>query len=276
MTTYLILDCNYLAHRAKHIFGDLSDKGSATGVVYGFLKDILFLEEMFDTNKFIFCWDSDSSKRQRIYPTYKAHRKRELDKDEQEFEYAFRTQVSQLRDIYLEVIGYKNVFCQDGYESDDVIAQVCKTLQPEDYAIIVTADQDLYQLIRKNISWYNPQTKVKMTRGGFIKKYGIKPKEWVKVKAIAGCHSDNIKGIEGVGEKTAIKYLKKELKSSTKAYKSIKQGWDDTVLQNRPLVELPYKGTKPVKIVDDKLSQSGWDKVCKTLGMKSLRYKQII
>jgi len=275
---YLILDCNYLAHRAKHVFGELSDKGSATGVVYGFLKDILILRERFDTNRFVFCWDYGKNIRLKSYPPYKQNRRVEvLEDDEQEFEDAFHLQVDQLREIYLYTIGYRNVFFQKGYESDDVIAMVCKTLVPYlEEGIIVTADQDLFQLIRRNIDWYNPRSKELMTRVKFKKTFGIPPRKWAKVKAIAGCTSDNVKGIAGVGEITALKYLCKELKKTTKAYKNIKAGWKTVVLRNRPLVELPYKGTKPTRLVEDKVTQKGWDKVTKALGMRGIRYRHII
>jgi 5'-3' exonuclease len=274
---FLILDSNYLAHRAKHIFGELSDKGSATGVVYGFLKDILILRERFDTDRFIFCWDYGYNLRYKVYPKYKQNRKpKDYNKDEQEFEDAFQLQVNQLREIYLDTIGYKNIFYQEGYESDDVMAMVCQTLVPDlEEGIIVTADKDLLQLIRKNIKWYNPRTKELMSRVKFTKTYGISPRKWAKVKAIAGCTSDNVKGIEGVGDKTALQYLKGNLKKTTKAYKNIKVGWKSVVLRNRPLVELPYKGTKPVRLVEDKVTQKGWDKVTKTLGMRSIRYTKI-
>ena len=54
-----------------------------------------------------------------------------------------------------------------------------------------------------------------------MEKYRIKPFEWHKVKAIAGCSSDNVKGVAGVGEITAIKYLKGELKKESKAHQNI-------------------------------------------------------
>ena len=274
---YLILDCNYLAHRAKHVFGELSDKGSATGVVYGFLKDILTLRERFDTNRFIFCWDYGKNLREKAYPLYKQNRRvKVLEDDEQEFENAFRLQVDQLRGIYLHTIGYRNIFYQEGYESDDVIAIACQNLVPDlEEGIIVTADQDLFQLIRRNIDWYNPRSKELVTKVRFEKTFGISPRKWAKVKAIAGCTSDNVKGIEGVVNKTAIQYLRKELKKTTKAYKNIKAGWKNTVLRNRTLVELPYKGTKPIRLVEDKVTQKGWDKVTKALGMRGIRYRSI-
>lgn len=274
---YLILDCNYLAHRAKYAFGDLSEGGSPTGVVYGFLKDILSLRERFQTNRFIFCWDSKVSLRKQIYPAYKKKRMvKQQTEEEKAFEDAFQIQMKKLRTEYLPTIGYQNIFLQEGYESDDIIAVVCQAITPDlEEGVIVTADHDLYQLIRNNIICYNPQTKIQMTVGKFINTYGITPKQWIKVKAIAGCPSDNIKGIERVGEVIAIKYIQKELGKGCKAYRSIKTGWRSVVLRNRTLVELPYKGTKPVRLVQDRISQVGWNKVTKALNMKSIRYRSV-
>ena len=272
---YLILDCNYLAHRAKHVFGDLSYKGSVTGVVYGFLKDLITLSERFNTQRFVFCWDSKTSKREEIYPLYKAHRRAiEYTKEEQEFYKAFQSQMYLLRTEYLPTIGFKNIFHQEGYESDDIIAAIAKGIIPKlEEAIIVTADGDLFQCIRSNITMYNPATHKELTLSGFRKISRIHPKKWAKVKAIAGCTTDNVKGIVGVGGKSAIAYLRGELKHSHYRYKNIKAGWKDIVLRNRALVELPFKGTKTPKLIQDNISQKGWNKVTKKLGMKSIRFK---
>jgi len=276
---YLILDSNYLAHRAKYVFGNLSDKGSATGVVYGFLKDLLILRDKFQTNHFVFCWDHPTySERKEMLPTYKQHRDKNLEtKEEREFELEFQRQVVALQDTYLQLIGFHNIFMQLGYEADDIIAMICKNLDPDtENGIIVTADQDLYQLICVNVTWYNPKTKEHLNVHSFKKKYGIKPKQWVKVKAIAGCHSDNVPGIPGVGEKTAIKYLRGELNISYKTYQAIKNHWQDIVLRNRRLVELPFPGTISRSLKADKVTQEGWNKVTKALGMKSIRYRNIV
>lgn len=275
---YLILDCNYLAHRAKHVFGDLFDKGSATGVIYGFLKDILSLRERFDSNKFIFCWDSDTSKRKEIYPSYKKNRNtKQLTDEEKEFEISFYEQVNKLKTEYLQTIGYRNIFWQEGYESDDMIASVCKTLtKKSEEGIIISADHDLFQLLSDNITCYEPRTHETISLNRFQNTFGITPKEWIKIKAIAGCSSDNVKGIERVGETVAIRFLQGELSTSSKAYKNIKTGWKDIVLRNRKLVELPFKGTMPIKLCKDQISQEGWDKVTKSLNMRSIRYRSVL
>lgn len=269
---YLILDCNYLCHRAKHTTGDLSFGGSATGVMYGFLKSLSGFQDLFRTSNFVFCWDSKTSKRKEIYPEYKANRdKKEYTDEEIEFDRAFRKQMKKLRTTYLSMIGFRNVFVQRGYESDDIIASICDNLAGEE-GVIITSDKDLYQCINPNVSFYNPQTNKTLTLQGFKKQYGIHPVEWGIVKALAGCTTDNVKGMKGVGEKTAIKYLLSKLNLNTKAYKAITSPEGvDIRIRNENLVCLPMEGTKRFKLRRDNLSEQGWKQVTKLLGMKSIR-----
>jgi DNA polymerase-1 len=274
---WLVLDCNYLCHRAKHSMGGLSNGNTPTGVIYGFIKTVIYLQEMFNTHRVIFCWDSIKNNRYDIFPGYKQKRKsryNELTSEEEEFEKAFRSQMKKLRRYYLKEIGYRNVFCQKGFESDDLIASICKNLPDDQQAVIITSDQDMYQCIKHNISFHSPQKKETVTLQGFTKQYGITPKEWGMLKAIVGCSTDEVPGVRGVGEKTCLKYLKGELKDTTKAYQSITSKEGIAIYKrNRPLVILPFKGTKVFKLKKDRISEEGWKNVMKKLGMKSLREK---
>jgi len=274
---WLILDCNYLCHRAKYTTGGLSHENTPTGVIYGFLKSISPFQEFFNTPYVVFCWDSKYSKREEIFPAYKANRKnkyKDMDENTIKFEKEFRWQIVQLRRIYLPAIGYKNIFVQKGYEADDIIASICFNLSMLDEAIIISADQDLYQLIDPQISFYNPVKGKILTLQGFKKKYGIESHLWREVKIIAGCSTDGIPGVGGVGEKSAIKYLKNELKKTSKAYEKIEAKFGTNLhKRNYKLISLPFKGTKVFKLQEDKVTQRGWNSVMKELGMKSLRDK---
>lgn len=274
---FLILDCNFLCHRLKHAMGGLSHDNAPTGVIYGFLKSIPMYQEMFDTPHIVFCWDSKTSKRSELFPAYKANRKirqREMDEEEIIFETEFRYQMQMLRRKYLKIIGFRNVFCQKGYEADDLIASVCGGLTVRETAIILTSDQDLYQCLNSQVSIYNPNQRKRTTAQGFQKKYGIKPARWAMVKCIAGCSTDNVPGVKGVGEITAIKYLLGDLKASAKAHLSIiaPEGMK-TICKNRRLVVLPFVGTKEFKLKEDELSADGWRSVIRSLGLKSIRDK---
>lgn len=270
---WLLLDCDYLCHRARYSMGDLSWKGAATGVIYGFLQAVIHLQEQFQTDKVAFCFDSKHSKRQDIYPDYKAQRKNRqtLTPDEKEFERAFHIQRVKLRKEYLPEIGFNNIFQQRGYESDDLLARISLDLPKTDQAIIVTADQDIYQCLSDVVKMYNPQKRELMTIQKFKRVYGIHPAMWARVKALAGCSSDNVKGLPGIGEKTVLKWMTTELKPTTKAYQKLdSQEAEQYIVQNLPLVSLPFKGTHRIKLQDDNITRVGWRKVSIRLGFKTL------
>jgi len=277
MKKWLIIDCNYLCHRAKHSMGGLSHGNTPTGIIYGFLKSIQALQDQFNTQHIIFCWDSKTSKRKDIFPDYKkkrANRYKDLTKKEIKFEKAFRHQMKMLRTKYLKLIGYKNNFVQAGYEGDDIMASITLNLKMNDEAILVTSDKDMYQLISPKVSFFNPSKGKLFTYQKFMQKYRMPTYDWGSMKCLAGCTTDEVPGIKGVGEKTAIKYIRMDLKPTTKAYQRIvsKKGLR-IEKRNRKLVVLPFDGVKNFKLRKDELSNKGWKKVIEELGMKSLRDK---
>jgi 5'-3' exonuclease len=278
MKTWIILDGQYLCYRARFSMGDLSHQGSPTGAIYGFLKTVLALREQFDPYSCVFCWDSKYSKRAEIFPEYKAkrHNRGQMTDEEWQFEQAFRKQVKLLRKEYLPTIGFRNVFQQKGYESDDLMASVAYySVAKEDRVYIITADHDLFQCIGPTVSVYNPRERKDMTLQVFHKQYGIDPKDWIYVKCWAGCDSDNVPGIRGIGEKTAILFLRGELKPSSKACRSI-QSDTEIVVRNEKLIRLPFPDTKKFKLKRDILSDTGWQKVCDKLGFKSIRDRSLL
>lgn len=271
MKPWLLIDSDYLCHRARWSMGNLSWQGKPTAVIYGFLQTVLQLQNQFNTNNIAFCFDSRHSKRREIYPFYKNNRKRkELTKPEEEFEKQFYKQIKLLRTSYLHKIGFNNVFIQRGYESDDLIAKLIKTVGECD-VIIISSDEDLFQCLCKNVSIYNPQKRMHMTLRSFKRVYGITPDQWITVKCIAGCSTDNINGLVGVGEKTAIKFLQKTLNKNTRIYRLLDSPATKAMLcRNLPLIALPFVGTKKMELVKDNITRAGWRRVCKQLGFKSI------
>ena len=271
---WLILDCNFLCHRTKHVTGGLSHDNKPTNVIYGFLRTVMALQELFNTKRIVFCWDSKFSKRTKLFPDYKKKRSqkyKEWDEKELRRENNFRKQMKKLRRVYLRQIGYKNVFCQKGYEADDLMASVAYHIPDDDEAIIITSDQDLLQCIRYNISCYDPRKNKVITLQKFKKHYGIIPEQWVVVKCLAGCSTDEVPGIAGIGEVRAIQYIRGELKEESKAYEKILKSRKKIFKQNYPLVCLPFENTKVFRLKKDKLSRKGWQEVVEMLGMKSFR-----
>ena len=263
---YIIIDSNGICHREAHAIGNLSFDERKTGVIFGFLREVLKLSKLYSTSNFIFCWDSRTSLRKKIYPEYKSKRKELEPLDDSVY-----TQFELLKTKVLPSIGFKNIFYAEGYESDDLIAQIVYDY-PDMHFILASSDSDLYQLLFSNVSIYNLHSKKEFTQKDFEKKYGLSFDSWADVKSIAGCTSDNIKGIVGVGEKTAIEYLKGNLKSSSKVFERITSE-EGMYIKNRnwKLVCLPFKGTPNVDLVDEEvLSLLGFMTVCKKYGFASL------
>lgn len=270
----LILDCHYLCHRAFHAQQDLSWNGIATGVIFGFLKSIGVLKNEFATDRIGFCFEGTTLWRKTWFPEYKMkrqHHERETDPEKVRARGDLCRQIDALRTRHLPLIGFKNIFYYPGYESDDLMAKFAETEKGD--VVLVTSDADLFQCLRPNVSIWDPNKKRLFTDKWFRKEYGIDPWRWAMVKAIAGCGSDGVPGIPGVGEITALKFIRGELKHSSKAWASIMSDEGKrVVLRNRKLVELPFKDpdTPLPELHEDNVKQDGWNEVCKSLGIRSL------
>ena len=134
----------------------------------------------------------------------------------------------------------------------------------------MSSDNDLLQLISFRISVFGPTNGRRKTLQWFSKTYGISPCQWADVKAIAGCASDNVRGIEGVGEKSAIAFLTGRMNPETKRYKAIIAG-GNRWKRNLSLVQLPYQGCPKYELIEDRVSRVKWRRVCADWELKSLR-----
>jgi DNA polymerase-1 len=250
-----MIDSNGMAYRTVYNLDTLHSGGNKTGVIFGFLSQLLSIAEKFGTNQFIFIWDSRQSFRKMDYPGYK---KRDHDPEKQELIEQAHTQFDLLRKEILPAMGFKNVFMQSGYEADDLIAWVVAR-QPDEYTI-VTGDDDLLQLLWDDkycpVQIYNLSKKKIITADYFTNKYGLRPIDWIEVKAIGGCTSDKVKGIPGVGPESAIKYLHKSLKDGSIKNKIESEEGKRLKEECRNLVALPYNGDRPIvvpEIIEDEL-----------------------
>lgn len=269
--TWLLLDVNYLGWRSWHSTGQLAYEGKPTGVIFGVLRDLFSFQNIHNTQSVAFCFDKGQSKRKEIYPEYKENRIKhqcmspELDRARGQV----KAQISQLRDEYLPRMGYKNVFYSQGYEADDCIASVLDGFPEEEDAVIVSSDKDYYQLLRRNVVVWDPNKKKAVNLKSFREQYGVPASQWMKVKAMAGCSSDGIKGIQGVGEQTAAKFIAGKLGRHTLASKRIYAS-APLIRLNVELVRLPYPGVPKFRLVEDKVNTAEQKAVLKELGMKSL------
>lgn len=267
----LLIDVSNLCHRAFHTTGGLSFNGDATGVLFGLFRDVAEYRELFDASRVAFCFDGGCDHRKKLYQRYKADRddrKQQMDEDELEARRELRRQIYRLRTSLLNQAGFRNVFWQEGYEADDIIAWIAEN-HWNDFVIIST-DQDLYQCLAEGrVTLWNPITKKPTTERSFTEKYGITPTMWANVKAIAGCSGDNVPGIKGVGEKTAAKFISGTLKPTSVQYRDIVANVD-RIERNFGLVRLPFPGCGPFELNDDDVTEKAWDSVMELLGMKSL------
>jgi DNA polymerase-1 len=270
--TNILIDVSALAYRSFFTTGTLSYLGQNTGVLFGIFRYAQQLHAEYPHGRLIWCFDTPSTLRKEIFPAYKIKRATDLeDVEVVQARNDLHEQLNLLRDSYLPAMGYRNIFWRDGYEADDVIASVCKASKNK--VVIVSSDSDLFQLLEQGRVLVHPPKGLPITEESFIEKYGISPKQWVEVKAIAGCSSDGVIGVKGVGEKTAIKYLRRELKRTSKLYIKIEENWHELIDMNRILVCLPFLGIGKFDLQKDELTDIKRTRVYRALGIKSLGIK---
>ena len=206
MKKLLIIDGNSILNRAYYGIRPLTaPDGTPTNAVYGFLNILLkhLDEESYDYLCVAFDVKEKTFRHKR-YELYKAKRNPEPE-----------DLLLQLP-LMKEVLAAMNCMCMElpGYEADDIIGTVSKICDQSDVECnILTGDKDDLQLISDNTT-----VKLVVTRMGrttttdyhpeqFREKYGIEPSEFIDVKALMGDASDNIPGVAGVGEKTAMSLI---------------------------------------------------------------------
>jgi len=272
---YLILDCNFLCWRAVSAMKDveMSYENMKTEVIYIFLSQMLNLAQELTTSDIIFTWDSRLRFRREIDPKYKVKDQKEKLTQEEVNQLNYNLLLfASIRQKVVPALGFRNNFIQTGLEADDIIAAITK-YYPDDF-IIVSRDSDLYQLLQHNVKMYDPITGKVHTEETFMERWGIPPEWWAKVKSIAGCKNDHVVGTEGVAEKTAIKYLKKKLKDTTKAFQSIERDRKSGMYErNMKLVLLPYNSvlgkTATPSLQKDDLIEIEFEQVFKSYGFNS-------
>lgn len=270
-----IIDSNYLCYRGVFTTGDLSYGDVGTGVIYGFLNQLLSVGKKVAADQYIFCWDSKRSLRKEYYPFYKQKRsKKDEDEDHKEFWRKAFMQFGMIQHKVLPELGFKNIFVQAGYESDDIMASLVLNNSIEN-PILVTSDDDLLQMLHK-CAIFNLNSNEIVDEEVFKGQYGIRPQDWVEIKKIAGCKSDEIPGIDGVGIKKAVQYIRGEMKEDSKIFQRIQSiPSQEIIKRNDWLVRLPLPGTKTFQIKRDYyISKGGYFAICKQYGIKSLLRKE--
>jgi DNA polymerase-1 len=215
---FVIIDSNSVIHRAFHALPPLTSKdGKVVNAVYGFLLVLFKLIKELKPKYLVACFDlPEPTFRKQAFAEYKAHRKKAPDE--------LYDQIP----VVKEVLNKFNVpvFEKAGYEGDDLIGTLAQKSKKNN--IIVSGDLDNLQLINQNTFVYYLNKGVKNTllydEKGVGEKYeGLSPKQLVDLKGLRGDVSDNIPGVKGIGEKTALKLIK-EFGSIDNLYSKLEKG----------------------------------------------------
>jgi DNA polymerase I len=261
---FVLIDAQAVLHRAWHALPELIDpQGRVVNAVYGFTALLLKLIREQSPSHLMVAFDTKAPTfRHQEYKEYKAGREKQPQR--------FYDQI----DLTREILKSFNIpfFSQDGFEADDIIGALIKEQKkqfPSSEFLIVTGDLDLCQLIDSQTSVYFLRqgiSQIKIyTEKETKEKFGLPPKQLIDLKALCGDPSDNIKGIEGVGPKTALtlikkfknienlyQYLEKEKKENELKEPLIKKLKENKkqVFQDKKLVTIQQKipGFKPNKI----------------------------
>ena len=202
----MLIDGSSLIFRAFFALPNLTNSdGVMTNGVYGFLTMYFRAVEEYKPDYILVAFDKKTKTfRHKEFEDYKANR----DKAPNELNYQFGI----LKDI-LDSLNVKYLDI-DGYEADDIVGTFSKIAKDEDLeTVIITGDKDYFQLVNDKVVVFLTRKGISQMEEITVKSieddYGLSPKQLIDVKGLMGDKSDNIPGVDGIGEKTAIKFIKK-------------------------------------------------------------------
>ena len=263
----------------------MSADGTYTNAIYGFLA-ILFKElEDLEPEYIAVAFDLKApTHRHNMYKEYKGTR------------HAMPEELAQQMPIIKEILRDMNITIieKEGYEADDVLGTISKLAEKEGIkTTILSGDRDTFQLASKNITIRIPRTKMGKTEtedydeSKIEEEYGIKPVQLIQVKGLMGDASDNIPGVPGVGEKTALKLIK-EYQNIDKLYEELESGNTtikgalkekltnnkESAILSRTLGTILLDAPLDVEVKD--LAVKDWNKEAVTNKFKELRFNRFI
>ena len=228
MSKLVLIDGNSILNRA--FYGIMGSKmlttkdGKYTNAVYGFLAILFKVLDDTKPDYIAVAFDLKApTTRHKMYEGYKANRK------------GMPNELAEQMPIVKEILTDMNITIieKETYEADDILGTLSKTAEKKGIdVVIVSGDRDTFQLASNKVTIRIPHTKVGKTEVDYfdeeaiVEKYGIKPKQLIEVKGLMGDTSDNIPGVSGIGEKTALELIKK-YKTIDGLYKAIDEKKDD-------------------------------------------------
>ncbi len=217
----VLLDAHAIIHRAYHALPDFTGpKGQPTGALYGLSSMLLKIATDLKPDYIVACYDLPKPTiRHEAYEDYKGSRGQIDD--------ALITQLQSSREVFA---GFSiPIYEREGFEADDVLGTICKELENDKNIeiIIASGDMDTMQLIVEGkVSVYTLKKGLNDTilydEQAVIDRYGFPPEMIADYKGLRGDPSDNIKGVPGVGEKTATELIQK-FGSIENLYKTLKK-----------------------------------------------------
>ena len=204
----VLIDGNAIIHRSFHALPPLTTKsGELVNAVYGFASTILSVISKFHPEYIVATFDlSGPTFRHEEYKEYKATRVKAPDE--------LYAQIERVKEV-VRAMGIP-IYEKQGYEADDLIGTIAREVEDKHYGIetvIVTGDLDTLQLVNKKTKVYTMRRgltdAVLYGEDEIMERYSLHPLQLIDFKGLRGDASDNIPGVKGIGEKTAIELLKK-------------------------------------------------------------------
>lgn len=237
MPTLYLIDGNSYIYRAFYAIKGLStSKGFPTNAILGFTNMLLKLLREKKPDYFAVVFDSpEPTERHKTYEAYKAHRPSMPDE--------LKPQIQPIKEI-TNAFRIPNIEIE-GYEADDVLGTLAKKAEKEGIDVyIITADKDMYQILSPKIKTYDNMRDKVTEEKDIIDRFGVKPSCFPEIMALMGDTADNIPGVPGIGEKTAVSLLKEF-------------GSLDNLIKNHSKIKKPKLKTAVSENIDNiKLSQT--------------------
>ncbi|KAF7768942.1 DNA polymerase I [Pseudoalteromonas citrea] len=196
----ILVDGSSYLFRAYHSPPHLTNsKGEATGAIYGVINMLKSLLKQYSPSHMVVVFDAKGPTfRNEMYSEYKANRPPMPDD--------LRTQIEPIHEI-IKAMGLPLV-CISGVEADDVIGTFAKIASGQKrHVLISTGDKDMAQLVDDHVTLINTMTDTILDPQGVVDKFGVAPELIIDYLALMGDKVDNIPGVPGVGEKTALAML---------------------------------------------------------------------
>ena len=280
MKRLVIIDGKSVFYRGYYAMGALSlSDGTPTGGVYGFAAIAMEIVKKLNPTKVVVAWDSKTSvsKRRALYPEYKAGRVKPGED--------FYTQIPLLKEL-IHDLGWDFVEL-DNYEADDIIGTLSREAdEAGDYeTFIISSDLDMLQIVDDNthmwriLKGFSNIEKINVPE--LEAKYGIKKSQFLDLKALKGDSSDNIPGVPGIGEKTAVKLLN-DYGTLDNIYNNIDNISGSTKTKLEAGKDSAYLSKKLAKIMFDAplnlsaLPDFSFDKEKIISGLKKLQFNSLI